>query len=1006
MAQLALAAVGAAIGGATLGTGVVALGLTGSSIGWIASSLLGSALMRPKFKAPDPGDLAAPELQYGASIPYVFGTVVLAGSPVWISELRATEVEAETGKGGGSQVVGYTYSADIKFVLARIKGAHDIIAVTRIWRNADLVWSARTGSDADTSLASASTEHWDDIELRTGGPSQMPWPPYETAVGASLAVADRHVTTICLTNARFGNSKTPPVYRFEVITAGSSAPGSVFLLSNANGTVGATTAVDTSSWAHTLTLTNAQQVASAAFGTTGIAVTGGTSEFGVRATGISVPCTQTDQLTLEGRFLHVDDSDVGCEWMACDFSTGGYRISCGLGDATSPDEKYLYIRIFDQTFETARVSPPSYPITLGSFHHVELDYDGAGSAVLYVDGVPQLTATYVGTLPTVTTINEARYMYSGAGAVGLSGGDIVSDGVRFTRGTRRHEAPFTPPSTEPTDDGGALWTPSTVDLDDVVATLLNRTPITAALRDVTGLNGVPVRGYVATGNIRASIEQLGAFYNFGAVCSDKLYLRRRAASSALTIPYADLGAGVDQAAGEPLELDRGNDDEVPRRITLSYVNINSDHDVGTVTGDRGEGRVDQNDTAQVALVATPGEAQAVVDGWVLDRRAAATRFKASVSDYYARLEPTDPLVVTDRDGSTYRVRIVSEDFSQGVKSLELVLDDASVFTQPGIASDYTTPTINVPNPGETTLDLMDLPILRDADNDAGFYAAVSGGASWPGAVIAESADGVSYVQRLTVTANATRGRTTTVLGSWTGGNVMDHRNSVTIQINGEAASFTDDQVLGGTARAWLIGNEIIVPRTATLVSAGVYTLSNLLRGQRGTEWAMGTHAIGDRVVALDASTLRRLEREAGQLDVAYQFKAPTIGRSLATTSAQSFTDTGVALKPFSPADVEVTRDSSNNATITVRRRTRLSHRFLREGIDTPLGEADESYSVDAYTDGTYTTVAATFTITGSSGSFTAAAQTSAGLTPGATLYLAVHQLSAVVGRGYEKRAAA
>ena len=160
------------------------------------------------------------------------------------------------------------------------------------------------------------------------------------------------------------------------------------------------------------------------------------------------------------------------------------------------------------------------------------------------------------------------------------------------------------------------------------------------------------------------------------------------------------------------------------------------------------------------------------------------------------------------------------------------------------------------------------------------------------------------------------------------------------------------------------------------------------------------------MVALSASTLRRGDREAGQLDVAYSFKAPTFGRSLTTTAAQSFTDTGVGLKPFSPADVEVDRDASNNATITVRRRSRLSHRFLRDGIDTPLGEADESYSVDAYTDGTYTTVAATFTFTGSSGSFTAAAQTTAGLTPGNTLYLAVHQLSAVVGRGYEKRAAA
>jgi len=999
MAQLALAAVGAAIGGATLGTGVVALGLTGSSIGWIAGSMIGSALFRPKFKAPDPGDLAAPELQYGAAIPYVFGTVVLAGSTAWISELRATEVEAESGKGGGSQVVGYTYSADIKIVLARIKGAHDIVALTRVWRNGDLIWSARAGADAETAPASANTEHFDDIEVRLGGPSQMPWPPYETAVGSSLAVADRHVTTVCITNARFGNSKTPPVYRFEVITAGSASPGDVFWLLNADQANGTTTATDGSSWGHGVALTGVeQQAASARFGASGF-VTNTTGYSLTDSGSMAVPWdAATEGLTAEGWMRVTGEPGSGFTIVQVS-STVNLRVY--IDDDLSPDNRRLVLVVGGQSINAADVlGPDAYPVPRELYFHWALDWDAdTGTATFYVNGLQTLQLVYSGTVPTTTNI-------TGVSTGGGPAGTIEQDGIRITRRFRRYPAGFTPPTSAPTDDTPGPWTPGTVDLDDVVATLLNRTPITSALRDVTGLNGVPVRGYVATGNIRASIEQLGAFYNFGAVCSDKLYLRRRAAASALTIPYADLGAGVDQAAEEPLELDRGNDDEVPRRITLSYVNINSDHDVGTVTGDRGEGRVDQNDTAQVAVVANPGEAQAVVDGWVLDRRAAATRFKTSVGDYYARLEPTDPITVTDRDGSTYRVRIVSEDFSQGVKSLELVLDDASVFTQPGIASDYTTPTINVANPGETTLDLLDIPILRDADNDAGYYAAVSGGASWPGAVIAESGDGVSYTQLVTVTASATRGRATTVLGNWTGGNVMDHGNTVTIQINGEAASYTDDQVLAGTARAYLIGSEIVVARTATLVSAGVYTLSNLLRGQRGTEWAMGTHAVGDRVVALTSTALRRLEREAGQLDVEYQFKAPTIGRSLATTSAQAFTDTGVGLKPFSPADVEVDRDASNNATITVRRRSRLSHRFLREGIDTPLGEADESYSVDAYTDGTFTTVAATFTFTGASGSFTAAAQTTAGLTPGNTLYLAVHQLSAVVGRGHEKRVAA
>jgi Putative phage tail protein len=995
MAQLALAAVGAAIGGA-IAPGIVTLGLTGASIGWIGGSLVGSALFRPRFQPPAPGDLSSPKIEYGSPIPYVFGTVVTSGAVAWISELRATEVEAETGKGGGSQVVGYTYSADIKFVIAKIKGAHDIVAMTRVWRNGDLVWSARTGADADTVPASANTEHWDDIELRVGGASQDPWTPYETAVGSSLAVADRWTTTICITNARFGNSKTPPVYRFEVITAGSSAPGDVLLLTNVES--GAVT--DESGYAHAYTLSAMRADTPGRYGSYAIWNDSGTP--GSSAT--VVPGAGTVSFSLSEDFtaecaVYVDSAQNAQIRLLDLRVNGGDQIFEARLDCSSDGSCDLELSFLTNPQEQFGIT-----LAYAAWNHVEIDYEAATqTCTLYFNGVALLSSVFSGTLPTYTSITSMQPVYVDDTA---PDGWCRVDGIRYTRRRLRHTEAFDVPTTAPIDDGGTTWTPGTVDLDDVVGTLLNRTPITSSLRDVTGLNGVPVRGFAATGNIRASLEQLAACYHFGAVCSDKLYFRRRAASSALTIPYADLGAGVDQARDEALTLDRGNDDEVPRRISLSYVNINADHDVSTVTGDRGEGRVSQADTAQVSIVATPSEAQAIVDAWVLDRRAAATRFTTAVSDYYARLEPTDPLTLTDSDGTTYRARIVSEDFASGVKSLELVLDDASVFTQPGIASDYTTPTINVPNPGETTLDLMDIPMLRDADNDAGFYVAVSGGSSWPGAVVAESGDGVTYTQRLTITANATRGRATTALADWTGGNVMDHQNTVTIQINGTAASFTDDQVLAGTARAWLIGDEIIVPRTATLVSTGVYTLSNLMRARQGTEWATGTHEVGERVVALDASTLRRLTREAGQLDVEYQFKAPTIGRSLATTSARAFTDTGEALRPLSPADVEVDRDSSNNATITVRRRTRLSHRFLREGIDTPLGEADESYSVDAYTDGTYTTVAATFTFTGASGSFTAAAQTTAGLTPGDPLYLAVHQLSAVVGRGHEKRAAA
>lgn len=1004
MAQLAIAAVGAALGNAFIPT---ILGVSGAGIGWALGSALGATLTRPKQQKPPVGDLSAPELQYGAPLPRVWGTIATAGSLAWMSDKRATEETAEVGKGGGDTVTtGYSYSADMMFVVAAESG--DGLVLTRVWRNGKLVYSRRAGATGDTYVQSDTTDVWDDIELRDGNAAQTPWPIYEAAVGTADALAYRRRATVCITNARFGNSPTPPAYLFEIATEATAAPGDVFWLLNFDDTVGATTATDTSTWGHSVTVANMQQTATAAFGATGMANTATSSSFGVSST-VSVPWTPaTEGLTLESRVRFAGDIGNGL-FKLCGIETnGGDALYAALSDDVSPDAKRLTLHAFGQSVSTTDVVPPDYPLATGSYLAVAIDWSPTDkTATLYVSGTPVLSLAYSGALPSVSSITTAS---AGTGTAAThAAGDLVVDAVRFTRRVRRYTAAYTPPDAAPTDDSGNVYTPGTDDLQDVVRDLCTAAPpLATAVLDTAALAGVAVRGFAAVGSPRQALEQLASAYYFGCTSDSKLKFKRRGGASAATVPYADLGAGVGQAAEEPIGLTRGNDREIPRKIALSYSNWNADHEQGTVTGDRGAGSETQVDTAELAMVLTPAEAQVIADAWAMDRRAAATTLKPAVTDYYAALECTDVVTLTDSDGSTYRARIVAEDYAGGVKALECVLDDASVFTQPGLASDYATPTISLALASDTTLRLLDIPLLRDADNDAGYYYAVARSnpsGAWSGATVNESADGTSYAQVATVTSEAVMGTATTVLAAWTGGNVMDHANTVTISINGTASSYTDDQLLAGSARAWLIGDEILYARTATLVSPGVYTLSNLLRYQRGTEWAV--HAAGERVVALDAAKLRRGPREAAQIGLAYSFKAPSFGRSLAATSAQSFTDTGEALRPLAPASVEVARDGSNNATLTVRRRTRLSHRFLAAGIDTPLGESSEAYSVDVYSSGAYTTVVRTLTASGTNVlPYSAANQTSDGLTPGATLYLAAYQVSATVGRGHSKRAAA
>ncbi|MFH0934322.1 MAG: hypothetical protein V1879_03895 [Pseudomonadota bacterium] len=260
-----------------------------------------------------------------------------------------------------------------------------------------------------------------------------------------------------------------------------------------------------------------------------------------------------------------------------------------------------------------------------------------------------------------------------------------------------------------------------------------------------------------------------------------------------------------------------------------------------------------------------------------------------------------------------------------------------------------------------------------------------------------------------VLESAVFGTCTSTLGDWTGSRVFDEQNSVTVNVgDGALASTTRDTVLNSLAvNAMLIGSEMIQFKTATLVSAGVYTLTGLLRGGRGTEWAMTGHAASERCVLLRDAGLRRIVLQNNELGLSRYYKGVTLGRALSTATAKSFTDHAVGLKPFSPIFLRVGRDESNNITFTWQRRTRLSVRMIGAlGISVPLGEDSESYEIDVYSSGTYTTVVRTIGATTTSAAYSADQQTADGLTPGNTVYAKAYQLSAVVGRGYPLQQAA
>jgi hypothetical protein len=562
----------------------------------------------------------------------------------------------------------------------------------------------------------------------------------------------------------------------------------------------------------------------------------------------------------------------------------------------------------------------------------------------------------------------------------------------------------------------APFTTAPVPLDEVVSRLCLRTGLlTADDIDVTDLADQSLRGMAISqiGSARQAIETLMSAFLFEAVEGQKIKFVKRGHDPVMTIEYDRLGASEGEP-GEPLPIKPGNDIEWPARVSIRFANSADDYQDGSVDGDRMVTQSTAVSVVELQIAMLPGEAKRLADASTMDLAVAMLGIgPIQLTRRFAALEPSDVLLVTDRFGRLYRARI--QKITDGVtRQIELVADDPSAIESLALTDESYESSNSVRNPAATLIEYMDTPILRDADNDQGAYVVAKGaGTPWPGAILFDSRDGLTYERKLTVTESAVFGRCTTTLDDWTGPRVRDLFSTVTVDVDtGQLSSHTWDELLNDqTINACAIGVdgrwEICQFLTADLVDTGIYTLSGFLRGSRGTEWATTGHVADETFVLLRPSGMRRLEMDTSAIGANRYYRAVTIGLQLSGARTDRFQNMAIGLKPFSPFAVRAARNpSTHDIALTWQRRTRLAVRTIGPmGISVPLGEEAEAYAVDVYSDGTYTTLKRTLTVSTPTVTYTSAQQVADFGTNQSTVYLHVHQLSAVVGRGYPAEAA-
>lgn len=564
--------------------------------------------------------------------------------------------------------------------------------------------------------------------------------------------------------------------------------------------------------------------------------------------------------------------------------------------------------------------------------------------------------------------------------------------LAITAGTMRSDVSYAVEVTEVargivSPGGGPTADEVNTDLATIVTDVCERAGLSSAQIDVTELDDV-VMGYKIARQMqaRAAIEPLRQAWYFDAVENGEvIQFVKRGGATVFAITADDIGASEGDEVTPLTQPRRAQETELPAEVNVAHEVREADYQVGTQQSKRVTTGSQQVIGAELPIVMPDAKGAQVADVLMYDAWAGRTDRTFTSTRKFTHLLPTD--VGTVNDGEfTYTGRLIEK--TEDGPLIRWVLRDAdpASYSPNSTASTTSGGGSAVRFDGPMKLELMDLPALRLDDSNAGIYAAAAGyRTSYRGGRLYKSVDGTNYNVLQTMNATATLGYATTVLGDFTGGNIVDEANTVTVSMHsGTLSSVTSAELLNG-ANLCLLGDELLMFHRATLVSAGVYTLTGLLRGRFGTEQHMATHAVDDRFVFLVPTSIYRVAQETADIGAA-NYKGVAYGTSVADATAVEFENTAAALKPLSVSHLQAIPAGGGNYTVQWIRRARYSADW-RDLVDAPLCEGSEAYSVEVERAGS---VISTTTVTAQTATVAATTADT----------VRVYQLSELVGRGF------
>lgn len=438
---------------------------------------------------------------------------------------------------------------------------------------------------------------------------------------------------------------------------------------------------------------------------------------------------------------------------------------------------------------------------------------------------------------------------------------------------------------------------------------------------------------------------------------------------------------------------RSPDIGLPQEYSFTFRDPSRDYQSNTQSSRRSEGDASSNVSSSVAITLTADEGRQTAELLHWEPWAARLGRTFVLTDQWIGVQPGDVCGLPSPDGvRPYRITRKARG-ANGIIEVETVSDESVVYRSGATGTSGTIPDNPVILVVETRLVIIDGPIMADLHDDYGFYLAIAGeGIGWRGATVERSTGG-AYDDLTSTIVEAVIGNVTGTLaaGPTTGlDDTVDNTTVLTVVL------LRDDMVLEDADAAELaifgnaawVGNEVdgevLQFATATKVGTATWELTDLLRGRKGTDHAIAAHGSGETFVLLEPDTLIRVDFGEEDWSLSRNYRAVSELEDEADADVIAFTNTGEGKRPYSPVNVEGTWDGGNNLTATFESRSRLNAGGL--GIDDNF-----EFEIEI----TNATPVRTIIVTAETFNYSAADQTTDGLTPGEMILGRVRQTSDV-----------